>query len=165
MDDNCDGLIDNVKGGSSIESTHCGCFGGLDSRTEVCNDIDDNCNGQIDENFPELGKACGIGVCTGIYVCGGDVMKCSGGSPSQEICDSKDNNCNGKIDEGCFGKTITSCENGMQDGDETGVDCGGSCPNKCGPTPTPESGISWIIVFAVLLVIIIAIALVLTFLR
>jgi len=23
------------------------------------------------------------------------------------------------------------CANGMQDGDETGVDCGGSCPNKC----------------------------------
>jgi hypothetical protein len=165
MDDDCDSIIDNVKGGSSVESSHCGCFGGLDSRTEVCNEIDDNCNGQINENFPELGKACGIGVCTGIYICGGDAMKCSGDTPSQEICDSKDNNCNGKIDEGCFGKTVTSCENGIQDGDETGVDCGGSCPNKCGSTQPPESGISWIIVFAILLVIIIAIALVLTFLR
>lgn len=28
-----------------------------------------------------------------------------------------------------------SCSNGIQDGDETGVDCGGSCPNACIPDP------------------------------
>ncbi|WP_439153344.1 T9SS type A sorting domain-containing protein [Winogradskyella sp.] len=28
-----------------------------------------------------------------------------------------------------------SCTNGIEDGDETGVDCGGSCPNTCIPDP------------------------------
>ena len=28
----------------------------------------------------------------------------------------------------------TSCDDGIQNGDETGVDCGGSCPNACNPT-------------------------------
>lgn len=28
-----------------------------------------------------------------------------------------------------------SCSNGIEDGDETGVDCGGSCPNACIPDP------------------------------
>jgi hypothetical protein len=28
-----------------------------------------------------------------------------------------------------------SCSNGLEDGDETGVDCGGSCPNSCIPDP------------------------------
>ncbi|WP_242158050.1 T9SS type A sorting domain-containing protein [Aestuariivivens sediminis] len=29
-----------------------------------------------------------------------------------------------------------TCSNGIQDGDETGVDCGGSCPNVCSQPPT-----------------------------
>ena len=29
-----------------------------------------------------------------------------------------------------------TCANGVQDGDETGVDCGGSCPNACDPEPS-----------------------------
>jgi hypothetical protein len=30
-----------------------------------------------------------------------------------------------------------TCSDGIQNGDETGIDCGGSCPNVCPPTPTP----------------------------
>ena len=29
---------------------------------------------------------------------------------------------------------IPTCDDGFQNGDETGVDCGGSCPNECPPT-------------------------------
>ncbi|AUC80231.1 hypothetical protein CW736_12980 [Nonlabens sp. MB-3u-79] len=32
-----------------------------------------------------------------------------------------------------------SCTNGVQDGNETGVDCGGSCPNSCIPDPTSSA--------------------------
>ena len=35
------------------------------------------------------------------------------------------------------------CNNGIQDGDETGVDCGGSCPKKC-KNECAEFGISYI---------------------
>jgi len=38
---------------------------------------------------------------------------------------------------------ILECSNGVQDGDETGIDCGGSCPNVCQVTvdPTCDDGI------------------------
>jgi len=34
-----------------------------------------------------------------------------------------------------------TCTDGYQNGDETGVDCGGSCPDICPPTPTCTDGI------------------------
>ncbi|MBI4163144.1 MAG: lamin tail domain-containing protein [Candidatus Aenigmarchaeota archaeon] len=73
---------------------------------EVCNYIDDNCNGQIDENF-DVGQSCkaGLGVCeaVGIKVClnNGTGTMCNAvpGTPAEEICnDQLDNNCNGLID-------------------------------------------------------------------
>ncbi len=48
--------------------------------TEICNNADDNCNGQIDEG----------GVCNQPPQC----------IPTTEVCDGRDNNCNGQIDEG-----------------------------------------------------------------
>ncbi len=35
-----------------------------------------------------------------------------------------------------IGVAVDTCANGMQDGDETGVDCGGSCPTACPSPPT-----------------------------
>lgn len=32
-----------------------------------------------------------------------------------------------------------TCDNGVKDGDETGIDCGGSCPTNCTTTTTPCS--------------------------
>jgi len=41
-----------------------------------------------------------------------------------EICDNElDDDCDGDIDGGC-----ALCDNGVQDEDEEGVDCGGPCP-------------------------------------
>ncbi|ATB46907.1 putative metal-binding motif-containing protein [Corallococcus macrosporus] len=38
--------------------------------TELCNGVDDNCNDQIDEAFPELNTACTAAAqCAGVYVC------------------------------------------------------------------------------------------------
>lgn len=33
---------------------------------------------------------------------------------------------------------LPTCDDGIQNGDETGVDCGGSCPDACQPEPIPE---------------------------
>jgi hypothetical protein len=87
-------------------------------KTEICDNKDNNCNGQIDEGF-NVGQSCSVGVgeCarTGQYVCKADGTgtECNAtpGKPTAEICDGKDNNCNGQIDEGnvCgFAKTIGS---------------------------------------------------------
>ena len=58
---------------------------------EVCNGIDDNCNGQVDEGFDVDGD--------GYTTCGGD---CNDNNPSvnpgqYEICDGLDNDCNGSV--------------------------------------------------------------------
>src|SRR5207247_217215 len=61
--------------------------------TELCNGVDDNCNGQIDEAFADLGTTCsvGVGACqqTGTKVCTASetATQCNAtpGTPSPEI--------------------------------------------------------------------------------
>jgi hypothetical protein len=75
---------------------------------EECDYIDNDCDGDVDEDFPTLGEICsvGIGACenVGNYVCSGDGsgVECnvSPFDPTPEICDDEDNNCNDKVDEG-----------------------------------------------------------------
>jgi hypothetical protein len=72
---------------------------------EVCNGLDDDCNGVIDNGNPGGGAACNtglLGVCAaGTTVCAAGMNKCAENVlPSAEVCDGLDNNCNGSIDEG-----------------------------------------------------------------
>ena len=66
--------------------------------SEICNALDDDCDGTIDEGFDGDGD--------GVTFCGGD---CDDNDPQvninmAEICDGKDNNCDGVIDDGtCAG--------------------------------------------------------------
>ncbi|HCH62181.1 MAG TPA: hypothetical protein DFR83_05210, partial [Deltaproteobacteria bacterium] len=74
---------------------------------EVCDGKDNDCDGQIDEDFPTKNKACSVGVgeClrTGTNQCksNGSGVQCSVsvGTPSAETCDGKDNDCDGLTDE------------------------------------------------------------------
>lgn len=80
-----------------------------DPSPEICeNNIDDDCNGVVDD-LPGLGQACdnalkgeclkaGKLVCdksTGKAVCSAEVV-----NPQPEICDGKDNDCDGVVDNG-----------------------------------------------------------------
>jgi MYXO-CTERM domain-containing protein len=83
-------------------------------QTEVCNGIDDNCNGQIDEGtLPGVGETCGngLGTCSaGTYVCQNGQLVCNAtGMPMPEICNGKDDNCDGVIDNGNFPETGQTC--------------------------------------------------------
>lgn len=76
------------------------------SAQERCNNLDDNCNLQIDEGFSK-GANCslGIGECAseGIMICSVDgassVCNAIIKNPNLETCDNKDNDCDGLIDE------------------------------------------------------------------
>jgi len=132
-------------------------------RSEVCNNLDDDCDTQIDEDFPNKGAACDnglLGVCkgTGTFGCKADGtgVQCNitnpGASPSPEVCNNLDDDCDGKVDEDTSNCTcIPSPEicNGLDDDCDGVVDNGvgprgcavsnsfGSCPGTqaCAPTP------------------------------
>ncbi len=61
---------------------------------EICNGIDDNCDGRIDEGFDQDGD--GYTTCTGD--CNDFNAAVHPGAP--EICNGVDDNCDGRIDEG-----------------------------------------------------------------
>ncbi len=79
---------------------------------EVCNGIDDDCNGIKDDGSPGAGQPCEtncpngqcLGECKpGETVCTGTAagLICIGGiGPTGELCDGKDNDCDGVIDNG-----------------------------------------------------------------
>jgi len=168
LDDNCDGHVESVAGqevwracGGCVGYAQCtgnpeegecsegseycqngtwmGCEGGQGPKSEVCNDLDDDCDGQTDNNVTDdwIGDPCGSGIgdcVAGSYICQDGKPYCEGGTPggNPEICGraptgkrSGDEDCDGNTDE----------EVGM-----TGafVACGGcDVPAQC---PGPNAG-------------------------
>ena len=74
---------------------------------ELCDGKDNDCDGDIDEDWPALGGPClaGVGQCQamGLYECLDDASDafCSAepGPAEPESCDGKDNDCDGNTDE------------------------------------------------------------------
>jgi hypothetical protein len=140
FDDNCDGVIDEGCGDCQVgEVQPCGqdqgactsgerrcvppglwtACGGQGPIVELCNNIDDDCDGQTDEG---LRNACG---------------EC--GPAAVELCNGRDDNCDGRVDEGCAcpvgderacGSDVGACTVGVERcdvngwGDCSGVDAG-----------------------------------------
>jgi hypothetical protein len=77
---------------------------------ELCNGVDDNCNGQIDEGY-NVGAPCsaGVGACmaSGSTMCapGGATTTCSAvpltPAPAEICGNGIDDDCNGVVDDGC----------------------------------------------------------------
>jgi len=100
---------------------------------ETCNNLDDDCDILVDEDFPDKGNACNdglLGICngTGTLQCtlDGSGTECVIDTPGQpsgtETCNNMDDDCDGKIDE------FLSC-GGCQQGeicDNMDNDCDGN---------------------------------------
>jgi len=80
------------------------CLGEIKPTTETCNKKDDDCDGFVDEEFPQKGWQCVVsgkkGACAvGTWsACSKGVLQCTGASPKLETCNGVDDDCDGFAD-------------------------------------------------------------------
>jgi len=101
------GSVGSGSSGAGAGATTSGVGAGCVASAEVCNAVDDDCDGQIDE---ELGDTtCGIGPCqvTQQNCMGGKPHACTPAPPQPEACNFADDDCDGDCDE------AAGCRNGV----------------------------------------------------
>jgi hypothetical protein len=104
---------------------------------ELCDNLDNDCNGVVDDGNPEGGVDCDTdqrGICRdGVRTCRGVQLECvRRNEPRAETCNGEDDNCNGFADDGVLAFCFPDA-----DGDGYPDNRNGGIP-KCGiPGPTP----------------------------
>jgi hypothetical protein len=108
----------------------------------ICNGIDDDCDGSVDEDIIYAPTTCGQGECAGNIgelLCqdGQELNTCDPFEGAiEEICDNLDNDCDGMVDEG-FTDTdqdgLKDCVDPDDDGDKV-LDDNDNCPLIFNPT-------------------------------
>ncbi len=118
-------------------------------RAELCNGVDDDCDGSVDEDFASSGSvvfdggpyaadagatlddSCGVGACFGGTIVCADVSSLTCDTLSlatADVCDLEDNDCDGDLDEDFVAGPCTStglgiCSTGTSTCDASGLGC------------------------------------------
>jgi len=157
-DNDCDALVDEAVDGGPCRTGGLGVCG--DGRAvcqdgelvcsadavpslELCDGLDNDCDGLVDNNTIGDGQVCGTGLpgecALGVAFCvdGAEPACQPDVSAGVEQCDGLDNDCNGRIDDGlrnacdqCGGEPVETC-NGLDD------DCDG-VPDDDAPCPSDQ---------------------------
>ncbi len=174
LDNDCDGTIDEELVGCCDQNDvqECGndvgecqkgqmtcqedgswgqCENAVDPSADLCDLLDNDCDGNTDEDFVNLESACQIGqglcISRGVYVCSDDKLSATCNAqtiqPTEEACDQQDNDCDGATDEdlvGCCnandqvvcGSNVGECQKGRKTCSQDGV--WSECTDEVKPT-------------------------------
>jgi Putative metal-binding motif len=162
LDNDCDGVADdgNPGGGANCVTGQLGvcaagtttcsngslsCSANAMASAEICDGLDNDCDGAVDEGDPGGGNACNtgqLGQCAaGTTVCQSGGLVCAVNTPATaELCDGLDNDCDGVADDGnpeggqsCFAGGLGVCAAGT-------TICSGGALN-CNPDYMPSAEI------------------------
>ncbi len=132
IDDDCNGVIDeNTNGirrcglGACDVPGHFTCVDGHSSsdcpppapRDDTCDNVDEDCDGPRDEDYPVTQITCGTGAClaSGVHFCdrGQLISRCTPRTPgpNDTVCNGIDDDCNGMADDD-FVPQLTQCGTG-----------------------------------------------------
>ena len=148
LDFDKDGYDDAARGGRDCDDMDPAIY---PDAKELCNGVDDNCDGQTDEGF-------GVGdECDGKGECGQGVVECAtpdstvcstmpGGSEdqsSEETCNQRDDDCDGETDEDA--PFLLEAEDGDKSSDGIDNNCNGLVDEKGGVmVPVHQVDGAWI---------------------
>ncbi len=156
IDDNCSGEADEDFVGAATTCTdgvcdgvgEISCIGGQEVDTcevpapaaddATCDAFDDDCDGEVDEDFSDSESSCGVGACERFPQCAGGEISCVPGVPSfsDASCDGIDDDCDGLTDEDFLG--TSSCGVGACQSTGTATCQDGAVVEECTPG-TPAS--------------------------